>query len=84
MWSTAYNEASKIVADNVRTQFETNQALWKAAQDVRSVRDVVDLTTLIARSRTETMAENGRQVFALIRLIEQNWSPATAWQTRAA
>ena len=84
MWSTAFNEASKIAAESVRTQFETNQALWKAAQDVRSVRDVVDLTTLIARSRSEVMAENGRQVFALIRLIEQSWSPITARETKAA
>ena len=84
LWSTAFGEASRIAAESVRLQFETNQALWKAAQDVRSVRDVVDLTSLLARSRSEAMAENGRQVFALIQLIEQSWSPMSARLTKAA
>jgi phasin family protein len=76
IWATGVQDLSKAVAATAQAQLDHTFATVKALAAIKSVKEVVDLQTNLARASVEkVVAETGKLTDASVKLAEQAWAP---------
>jgi phasin family protein len=84
VWSAGVQALSQSMAASAQARFDHAMATWKALSGVKSVREVLDLQTGLARKSFETaLADTGKLTEASLKLTEQTMAPLTARLTVA-
>jgi phasin family protein len=84
IWAAGVQDLSKAVAATAQAQLDHTFATVKALAAIKSVKEVVDLQTNLARSSVEkAVAETGKLTDASVKLAEQAWAPITERMTLA-
>ncbi|MGH7042372.1 MAG: phasin family protein [Acetobacteraceae bacterium] len=79
IWAAGVQDIGKQVAATAQGSLEETMATFKALATVKSLKDVIDLQTGLARATIEkTLAESGKLTDASIKLTEQTMAPITA------
>jgi phasin family protein len=84
IWAAGVQDLSKAVAATAQAQLDHTFATVKAMAAIKSVKEVVDLQTNLARASVEkAVAETGKLTDASVKLAEQAWAPITERMTLA-
>jgi len=84
IWAAGVQDLSKSFAATAQAQLDSTVAAWKALAGVKSLKDVMELQTSLARTSVESaMNETGKITDASIKLAEQAIAPITARVTLA-
>jgi phasin family protein len=84
IWAAGLQDLSKQMAATAQAQLEETMAMFKSFSGVKSLKDVMDMQTSLARTSMEkAMTEGGRITDASIKLAEQAIAPLTARMTVA-
>jgi phasin family protein len=76
IWAAGVQDISKAVAATAQAQLDHTFATVKALAAIKSVKEVVDLQTNLARTSVEkVVAETGKLTDASVKLTEQTWAP---------
>lgn len=76
IWTAGVQDLSKAVAATAQAQLDHTFATVKALAAIKSVKEVVDLQTNLARESVEkAVAETGKLTDASVKLAEQAWAP---------
>jgi phasin family protein len=76
IWAAGVQDLSKAVAATAQAQLDHTFATVKALAAIKSVKEVVDLQTNLARASVEkAVAETGKLTDASVKLAEQAWAP---------
>lgn len=79
IWFTGVQDLSKHFAAAAQASMEESMSTFKAFAGVKSIKEVIDLQTALARSTIEkTVAETGKLTDASFKLTEQALAPITA------
>jgi len=79
IWAAGIQDLTKQIAANAQAQFDETVAAMKSFGSVKSLKEVFDMQTSLARSSMEkAMTESGRLTDASIKLAEQAMAPLTA------
>jgi len=84
IWAEGVQEFGKTFAATAQAQLEQSMNTWKALAGVKSLKEVLDLQTNLARGAVEAaVAETGKLTDASMKLAEQALAPITARVTLA-
>jgi len=84
IWAEGVQEFGKTFAATAQAQLEHSMNTWKALAGVKSLKEVMDLQTNLARGAVEAaVAETGKLTDASMKLAEQALAPITARVTLA-
>jgi phasin family protein len=76
IWTAGVQDLSKAVAATAQAQLDHTFATVKALAAIKSVKEVVELQTNLARASVEkAVAETGKLTDASVKLAEQAWAP---------
>ena len=79
IWAAGVQDISKSFAATAQAQLDQTVSTWKALAGVKSMKDVFDLQSTLAKSSFEhAMAESGKLTDASMKLAEQTFAPITA------
>jgi phasin family protein len=85
IWADGMQDLSKSLAATAQAQLDQTMATWKALSTVKSLKDVFDLQSNLARSSMDSfVTETGKLTDASLKLTEQALAPLTARFTLAA
>jgi phasin family protein len=85
IWADGIQDLSKSLAATAQAQLDQTMSTWKALSTVKSLKDVFDLQSNLARSSMDTfVSETGKLTDASLKLTEQALAPLTARFTLAA
>ncbi|MGH7085358.1 MAG: TIGR01841 family phasin [Acetobacteraceae bacterium] len=78
IWSAGMQDLTQQAVASAQASFDETLATYRALAAVKSVREVVDLTTNLARSAVEkALSDAGRISNASVKLTEQAFAPIT-------
>jgi phasin family protein len=79
IWAAGVQDMSKSLAATAQAQLDQTMSTWKALSTVKSLKDVFDLQSNLARSSMDTfVSESGKLTDASLKLTEQALAPLTA------
>ncbi|MDA8249863.1 MAG: phasin family protein [Rhodospirillales bacterium] len=85
IWAAGVQDLGKQVAASAQAQVDQTMATLKALASVKSLKDVLELQSTLARSSVEkAVAETGKLTDASLKLAEQTLAPITARMSLAA
>lgn len=84
IWATGMQDLSKHIAAATQASLDDSMSAFKALTSVKSLKDVFELQSSLARSALEkSLAESGKLTDASFKLTEQALAPITARVTVA-
>ncbi len=85
VWAAGVQDLGKHMAVSAQAQLDQTMSTWKAMAGVKSVKEVLDMQTGLARAAVEAVvSETGKLTDASMKLSEQAFAPITARLSIAA